>query len=362
MPDRPIIGTDARQYLKHVAGHGLRADTEWLIDVGRFPVGCRVLDVGCGTGTLVAALAGDRRFARSVIGVELSPELADHASKSVWEAGGKVYQEDILTWTPPDGWQPDTMVMSYFLHHCEDIGQHLRRASDLLPHGGRLYVFDRIASDQSALDAFPAFWQNSYRDAHEWNEETPCLSTVAGRVDAAEIAGFDFVRRVVCPHDQRKGAEGFPKTLIEFWRHESGSRFPAILVVSPAHEAHVEDICGNLAVWGLSVGQRLRVPYSENLIRTVYARCPWREPLLKFVAEVCPSRIATALIMRGDDSAPDLLDRLSQFKKNFRDRWKSIPGPVEPEGIQAIILPFHVPEPYEAEALRVAVGLPAGGH
>jgi hypothetical protein len=107
--------------------------------------------------------------------------------------------------------------------------------------------------------------------------------------------------------------------------------------------------------------QRLRVPYSEDLIRTVYARCPWREPLLKFVFEVCPAGIATALFMRGDDSAPDLLHQLSQFKKNHRERWESIPGPIESEGVQAIILPFHVPEPYEAEALGVVVRLPAGG-
>jgi SAM-dependent methyltransferase len=361
MPDRPILGNDARLYLKHVGNHSLRADTQWLVDVGRFPVGCCVLDVGCGTGTLVAALAGDKRFARSVIGVELSPELADHASKSVWETGGKVYQDDIFTWTPPIGWKPDTMVMSYFLHHCEDTSQHFRRAADLLPHGGRLYILARIACDESALAEFPRYWEDHYRGAHEWAEEMPSLSTVQGLIDGAATAGFDFVHREVCPHDSRKGAEGFPKTLMEFWRHEPGRVFPAVLVVSPAHEAHVDEICEQLALENLTVVRRLKVPYSDDLIRTIYERCPWREPLLEFVSQVCPRRIATALPIKGDDSVPDLLNRLSLFKKNRRCRWKNIVGPIDPDGVQAIILPFHVAEPYEAEALARVVGLSTGG-
>ncbi len=94
MFDRPISGRDAVIYLEHVANHGLHEDTAWLIDAGRFPVGCSVLDAGCGSGTLVAVLAGDRRFARSVIGVELSAELAIHSGRAVKEAGGTVVQAD----------------------------------------------------------------------------------------------------------------------------------------------------------------------------------------------------------------------------------------------------------------------------
>src|SRR5262245_55277926 len=136
MPDRPITGRDGALYIDHVAGHGLHEDTRWLIDAGRFPVGCRVLDAGCGAGTLVAALAGEKQFARSGIGVELSPELAAHARGAEGGLGGTVVHADFLTWTPPAGWRPDTLVMSYFLHHGDDPAPHLRRAAGLLPHGG----------------------------------------------------------------------------------------------------------------------------------------------------------------------------------------------------------------------------------
>lgn len=361
MPDRPIIGQDAREYLKHVTKHGLHADTTWLIDVGRFPVGCCVLDVGCGSGTLVRALASDKRFARSIIGVELSQELAEHASNLVEPVGGTVVQADILAWSPPVGWRPDTVVMSFFLHHCDDIHRHLRRVADYLPHGGRLYVLDRIACDHSALEDFPRYWDEHYRGEHEWNEDLPSLSTVDGLIESASEAGFAFVRREVCPHDHRTGAEGFPKTLMEFWRHEPGRLYPAVLVVSPAHEAVVGDICDQLAHNGLIVEQRLAVPYSDDLIRTIYERCPWREPLLAFVGKTCTERLATALLMKGDFTTPKVLHLLSQFKKAHRDRWESVYGPVGDNGFQAIILPFHVAEPHESESLVRVLGLSLEG-
>lgn len=361
MADRPITGDDASLYLQHVAGHGLHEDTRWLMDVGRFPVGSCMLDVGCGTGTLVAALAGEKQFARSIIGVELSPELSDHARRVVDGLNGTIVHEDFLTWSLPAGWQPDTLVMSYFLHHSDDSSSHLRKAAALLPHGGRLYVIDRLALDKQALDVFPRFWQEHYRADHEWYEEMPRLTTISGLTAAAAEAGFDFVRRQVCPHDNRVDAEGFPKTLMEYWRHEPGRAFPAVAVVSPAHLAVVDEIIQQLTSMGLQVIGRHIVPYSDDLIRTIYGRCPWREPLLRFVGEICAERNATALHLEGDNKMPALLDRLSQFKKTHRDRWRNINGPVTADGIRAIILPFHVAEPYESEALARVVGLSTGG-
>ena len=103
------------------------------------------------------------------------------------------------------------------------------------------------------------------------------------------------------------------------------------------------------------------MPYSDELIRTIYERCPWREPLLRFVGDVCPDRNATALSIVGDTTTPDLLDRVGQFKKSHRDRWQNIEGAVTVNGFRPIILPFHVAEPYESEALARVVGLPMEG-
>src|SRR5215813_11519345 len=51
-----------------------------LIDFAGVTEAARVLDVGCGTGSLTFALA-DRSRARAVIGVDLSSEYIAHASK-----------------------------------------------------------------------------------------------------------------------------------------------------------------------------------------------------------------------------------------------------------------------------------------
>ena len=357
MPDRPIIGDDARIYIKYVGNHGLHEDIRWLINVGRFPVGCRVLDVGCGTGTLVATLAGERQFARSVIGIELSQDLVVHARNITDRIGGTIIHGDFMQWTPSGVWRPDTMVMSYFLHHCDDAGQHLRNAASLLPHGGRLYILDRVALDQSALDSFPRFWEEQYRSAHEWSEDMPRLMTSSGLVNEAKRSGFTFIGQQICPHDKRNDTDRFPKTLMEFWRNEGGRAFPAILVVSPAHQGFIDEIVRFLKTEDLLISRRCSVSYSDNLIRTIYRHCPWREPLIQFIAEECPERTVTALEIGGDSSNPDLLARLGQFKKAHRNRWKNIEGPVTPTGFKAIILPFHVAEPYESEELAQAVGL-----
>ena len=357
MSSYPIAGKEAALYLGNVVRHGLHEDTRWLIDVGRFPVGCRVVDAGCGSGTLVAALADDRRFARSVIGVELSPELAQHAASRLDGNSGSVVHADFLEWSPPVGWQPEALVMSFFLHHTEDFLPYLRRAAELLPHGGRLYVMDRIALDDSALRRFQRFWESHYRAEHEWKEAVPNLTTIAGLTDAARGAGFAFVERSVCPHDKRIGARKFPKTLMQFWRMDRGRRFLPILVVSPCHLAVVGEIVRELEISGLHVTKRLNVFYSNDFVRRIYQRCPWLEVLLDFISVSCPKRVATVLLIDGDSKGPAALSRLVNFKRTHRERWQSFVGRRGKNGVVPMILPFHVPEPYESEELAALVGL-----
>ncbi|HIA77487.1 MAG TPA: class I SAM-dependent methyltransferase, partial [Gammaproteobacteria bacterium] len=170
MSDRPIENQDAKNYIANVSIHGIAHDTQWIIDVGRFPVGCCVLDVGSGTGTLAYALANQEIFHRSIRGVDLSHDLVLHARKQ-WKLPNLHFSEsDFLDYELPLGWNPDTIVMSFYLHHCEEHSAHLSRAAELLPHGGRLYVFDRIAINDDAKVEFYRFWESEYRDAHEWRE------------------------------------------------------------------------------------------------------------------------------------------------------------------------------------------------
>ena len=85
---------------------------ELLCDEVPVLAGDRVLDVGCGTGAFIAALIGQPEYARTVVGVELSPELAQCARSACPSERCTVYQTDFLEWTPPAHWQSDTVVMS----------------------------------------------------------------------------------------------------------------------------------------------------------------------------------------------------------------------------------------------------------
>jgi SAM-dependent methyltransferase len=350
MPKRPIVQKDADTYIKNVENHGIEADTQWLINEGRFPVGCCVIDVGSGTGRLAIRLGAEAEYYRTVIGIELSPELVVHATKQVTIPNVSFVEDDFLEWESPANFRANTLVMSYYLHHCDDRLANLQKAASLFDHGGRFYVFDRIAADHSAVIEFQQFWEREYRDAHEWDEELPNIYCAQDLIEAATAAGFRFVRSVLCPHDRRAGAERFPKRLLEFWRQETGHRFPAVALVSPAHQKCVGEIINELAVEGMGIKQRNQVAYTGDLIQNLYEHCPWKEYLAGFVAKVCPHAIATALILQGDSTDPRLLQQLIQFKKRTRRKWDSICGS-EFNGIRPMILPFHVAEPHECETL-----------
>ena len=356
MPGRPIVNKDAITYIQNVENHGIDADTQWIINEGRFPVGCCVLDVGSGTGKLATQLGSDGDFHRIVFGIELSRELVVHSTKQSNLSNVHFIEGDFLAWNPPANGAPDTLVMSFYLHHCDDHLGNLRKAASLLPHGGRLYIFDRIADDQPALDEFRRFWKQEYRDAHEWDEELPNICCMADLIQGAASAELRFVRHAVCAHDRRPGTDSFRKTLVEFWCQETGRRFPAVALVSPAHQHYVREVIDELAAQGIRIDQRKQVAYTGELIQKLYEHCPWKDRLAGFVAEVCPNAVATALVLQGDATNPNLLHQLTRFKKITRGKWKSICGP-ENKGMRPMILPFHVAEPHECETLNQLLGI-----
>lgn len=356
MSGRPIVNKDADTYIKNVENHGIVADIRWLIDEGRFPVGCCVLDVGSGTGKLAHRLAAETDFHRTVYGIELSPELVAYAETQSKLPNLHFIAGDFLDFVLPPDWHLDTVMMSFYLHHCDDHRVNLQAAAQLLPHGGRLYVFDRVAIDEPAQAEFKEFWEREYRHAHEWEESLPNLCCESEMIETASAVGLRYVRHAINPHDKRPGTDRFPKTLMEFWRQKPGYRFPAVALVSPAHQDRIGEIIDELAVEGLAVQQRKQVIYSGKLIQQLYEHCPWKECLAEFVAEKCPNAVATALVLEGDAADPRLLQQLTRFKKSTRDKWQTICGP-ERNGMRPMILPFHVPEPRECEAMIQLLGI-----
>lgn len=352
MLDGSIIGKDAKLYIENIEKHNIENDIKWLLENARFPVGCKVLDVGCGTGKLIYSLLSDEQFSRSVKGVEISSELVSFSKDLLKRFPKTIFHSNFLDWENPKNWYPDTIVMSFFLHHCQKNSDFLDKAYKLLPHGGRLYIFDRIATNKKSLFLFKDYWENYYKNEHEWEENIPNLKTLKTLINEVSKLGFKFVKKTVSQFDLRPGTEGFPKTLLEFWKSENNnSSFPAVLVVSPMHQNFIDEIKIELNKHGLSISKTIKFFYSNDLIKSFYYSAPWRDILVDFVNEISPNRIATAIFIEGDYNNPDLLRDLSEFKLNTRNLWPNFQGNINTQGFKPMILPFHVPEPYESQDL-----------
>lgn len=103
------------------------------------PAGARrVLDLGCGTGALGAALGA--RAARHVTGVTCDPEEAARARERL----DAVLVADLEAKTrldlPSDGRRFDLVILSHVLEHLRDPERVLRGAGALLEEGGTVLV------------------------------------------------------------------------------------------------------------------------------------------------------------------------------------------------------------------------------
>ncbi|SEM21136.1 GNAT family N-acetyltransferase [Streptacidiphilus jiangxiensis] len=108
-----------------------RPRARWLARRHRLGQGRRVLDVGCGTGGLLRALAATGAEGE---GVEVDPALAGQARR----AGLAVHDGDFARFRTSDRY--DAVTLFHVVEHVADPEAVLRRAVDLLVPGGVLCV------------------------------------------------------------------------------------------------------------------------------------------------------------------------------------------------------------------------------
>jgi ubiquinone/menaquinone biosynthesis C-methylase UbiE len=107
--------------------------------------GDKVLDVGCGTGTL-ALLAKERVGAEGdVRGIDASPQMIERARKKAHDAGADVtFEMAVIEQLPfPEG-TFDAVLSTFMLHHLPDVVKSagLREVARVLKPGGRLMAVD----------------------------------------------------------------------------------------------------------------------------------------------------------------------------------------------------------------------------
>jgi ubiquinone/menaquinone biosynthesis C-methylase UbiE len=115
-----------------------------LIDQAAPSPGQRVLDLGCGTGTL--AIEVKRREPEAeVVGLDADPEMLAQARRKAEEAGVELeLTEGFSTELPYEDGSFDLVLSTLFFHHLdpEPKRQTVREIARVLRRGGELHVAD----------------------------------------------------------------------------------------------------------------------------------------------------------------------------------------------------------------------------
>ncbi len=223
------------------------AKLHYVADRLRVSDGARLLDVGCGWGSLVLFMASE--YHAQVVGVSPAGRQHDYITGRVAELGlgGRVdivtgHFEDVdlnAAQVPKGGFDGVSMLGS--IVHMPDLDHAMRRARSLLRRGGRFYVSEscfRNAATRATFDTGPGL--EFVRQAiFGWGDMRP----LSDLVRAAEDAGFSVVSVDDLTDDYRR--------TIDDWHANVLARADAIDAIQPgmaATLAHYLEIAN--AGWG----------------------------------------------------------------------------------------------------------------
>jgi len=125
---------------------------EELIKQANIKPNQRVLDLGCGTGTLVVLLK--RKYATAeIVGIDPDPKALRRAEKKVRRAGVAVQlDEGFSDELPYDEGTFDRVLSSFMLHHLEEHEREktLREVLRVLKPAGTFHLLDFAGGEEKA--------------------------------------------------------------------------------------------------------------------------------------------------------------------------------------------------------------------
>ena len=151
-----VIVTRLEARGKHPLFEGMLLD---YLNAMQIDTAATVLDIGCGTGVAARAIARRRGFSGRVLGIDLSPALAQTAAKLAADEG----LGDRVEFRPGDSRKLDladgtfdAVVAHTLLSHIDDPLVVVKEAARLVRPGGMVGIFDGDYASMTFGHADPA--------------------------------------------------------------------------------------------------------------------------------------------------------------------------------------------------------------
>lgn len=163
-----------------------------LIEQAQIQEGHRVLDLGCGTGTL-AILIKQRYPTAEVIGLDADPRVLAMAEAKAEQAGVHiVWQRGMAYALPHEDSSFDRVLSTLVMHHLDTTEKRetLKEVCRVLKPGGELHIADFGPPHSHAMSVVAALLRHVEEIEDNFAGRLPAMMAEAGFIGVAEVGHF----------------------------------------------------------------------------------------------------------------------------------------------------------------------------